>query len=352
MEKAGVDNRAQSRRRTVLAVLAGAAAVYALRGVLGQVAGVLLASALVALAALAPARLLERRLRRSTSALISVAALMAALAAAVVFGLPALARQAGQYIERLPELLDAVDGLTGRVNQWLAKAGLPADALGEVDLLAGLSELPARLGTSVLPSLMNAGRYLAAPVLAYYMVSERAKLADSVQRFLPSRRRARIWRFLSDTGRVLSHYVRGQLIISLITGALTAAGLALVGVDAALLLGLLMGIFTLIPYFGSLLGMIPIAFFAWAQGLSTLLWALGVALAVQQIESMIVTPRVLSGAAGFHPAVVILLMTVGGCVTGVWGMVLIVPAATVLRCAWDSLLRGRLYAAAANKSAK
>ena len=92
-----------------------------------------------------------------------------------------------------------------------------------------------------------------------------------------------------------------------------------------------MGLCELIPYIGPFIGAVPIALFSWPMGLSTLLWALGVAIAVQQIEGYFLSPHLMAGATGLHPVYVLLLLSAGGLLWGVLGMVIALPLFVCVR---------------------
>ena len=107
-----------------------------------------------------------------------------------------------------------------------------------------------------------------------------------------------------------------------------------------LLLGIVMGVCDLIPYVGPYLGGIPIVLFSLPQGLYTVLWAVVAVVAVQQAESMFLSPQLMSGVTGLHPAYVLLLLSAGGLLGGIAGMLLSLPlyvcargAVRALQCA-------------------
>ena len=117
----------------------------------------------------------------------------------------------------------------------------------------------------------------------------------------------------------------GQLLISLAVSVLTAAGLFLVGLPAWLALGILMGFCEFIPYVGPFLGAITIALFTLPRGSAALLWAMAVTVGVQQLEGFFLSPFLMAGATGLHPVYVVLLLSAGGMIAGLPGMMLALP---------------------------
>ena len=92
-----------------------------------------------------------------------------------------------------------------------------------------------------------------------------------------------------------------------------------------------MGLCEFIPYVGPFLGGIPIAVFSLPLGISTMLWALGVTVAIQQIEGFFLSPFFMSGVTGLHPVSVVLLLSAGGLLAGLPGMMAALPAFLCLR---------------------
>ncbi len=129
--------------------------------------------------------------------------------------------------------------------------------------------------------------------------------------------------------RVLGAYLRGQLLLGMIIGSVTAIGLSVMGVNYALVLGVVAGLFELIPNIGPLLGAIPAVVVALAQRPSLALAVAIFALVVQQVENLFLTPRVVGGSVRLHPAVVMLVLIIGSELGGIVGLFL-APLLTAL----------------------
>ena len=119
-------------------------------------------------------------------------------------------------------------------------------------------------------------------------------------------------------------------------GALAAVGLALIGLRSALVLGVIVGVLNMIPYFGPVLGGIPAVLMALTQGgLRQALFTAALLFGVQQVDNLLISPRIMGSVTGLHPAVVLLAITLGGSLSGLGGMLLAIPCVLVAR----SLLR-------------
>ena len=137
--------------------------------------------------------------------------------------------------------------------------------------------------------------------------------------------------------RETANFLRGQLLLSAFVGVLTAVGLLLTGTQGWLVLGLLMGVMELVPYIGPVIAGVPTVLLALQGGMARALWALGVLVAVQQLEGGLLSPRLLSGATKLHPVWVLLAISTGGMLGGAMGMLLALPVVVSLRGALRGL---------------
>ncbi|MGI5899050.1 MAG: AI-2E family transporter [Christensenellales bacterium] len=328
-----------------LAILFALTMLFLARNALRDIFMIVLPAAVIAFLLLPLQKIYEKKFSPALSAVLCILSLLVPLGILVWASVPSIISQAELYSKRLPELFDYATGIVDRFVQRMGEMNLPVGNLESAgdEMLAKMTEGAQNFVNGMFASLSSAGKYFLSPIIAFYMLKDREKMADFAKRLIPSKNRSAIVKFFMDVGKFLLDYIKKQMMISLITAALTAIGLALAGIDAFLFLGLIMGLFNLIPYFGPLLGAIPIALFSVIQGPAKLLWAMVVVFAVQQIESVLITPRMLSGVSGFHPAVVILLMLLGGSLFGLWGMLLAVPVASILKSAYISFTNAKLY---------
>ena len=130
---------------------------------------------------------------------------------------------------------------------------------------------------------------------------------------------------------VLSGYLRGQLIISVATGAVVALGLSIIGVPYALVLGLIAGILNVVPYIGPFLSYIISAIVAAFVSPLTAVWAVAIGVGAQQLTDMFITPRVMSEQVDLHPLLVIFSLLAGSSLFGVVGLIVAIPVAAVAK---------------------
>ena len=273
----------------------------------------------------------ERRLSPGLSATLALCTLWGIAAGALLGGIPLLARQGRQLAEMLPALWEEVSAWWDGLAAWLAQRGLTLKGVDTSPVENWLSAAGPGLVKRVGTLAGSLGRLLLAPVFAFYFLKDREAITRALCLWVPLGRRSKTVSAAREMKREIVAFFRGQVLISLAVGGLTAIGLALVGIPAWFVMGLMMGILEFVPYLGPILATLPIILFSLPLGLSKTLWALGVVIVVQQLEGSLLSPHLMAGATRLHPAVVLLAISAGGMTGGVWGMVLSLPLVVSLR---------------------
>lgn len=320
--------------RSWLPWVLGVAAVLLLRRVLANLAVQLLAAYLLMALALPLCRLLERRLAPSLAAALSFAGVSLAALGGVVLLIPPLLRQFRQLGEVLPSLLQWGEEQLRYVQQFLQEKGMDAEPVRQevftrLGQQAGVWAAAAAQG--VKQAAQSAGRLFLAPLLAFYLLRDRRRISSMLALLVPVAYRSRAVRAAREMRRETVNFLRGQLLLSAAVGMLTGVGLLAAGTPCALALGLLMGVMELIPYVGPVLAGGLAVLLALQGGIVRALWALGVVLLVQQADSSLLSPRLLSGATNMHPLWVLLLISAGGMLGGALGMMAVLPLAVSIR---------------------
>ena len=184
------------------------------------------------------------------------------------------------------------------------------------------------------------------PIYAYYFLTLKPRIQQNWRKYIPlrkSRFREEVTEILIDVRHYLAAFFRGQLINSLVLGVLATIGLTLAGVNYALLLGVMTGILSLIPYLGVFLSgttAVTIAYFqggCWWWKFEPGNWGyalvvLGIYVLVQQCEAWFITPRIQGKYTGLHPMTIIVsLLAWSVLLGGVLGALLAVPLTAVLK---------------------
>jgi predicted PurR-regulated permease PerM len=169
------------------------------------------------------------------------------------------------------------------------------------------------------------------PFWLFYLLNDSAKAQRGLLGLIPARFRADFRNLLRITDGIFGAYLRGQLLLCVFIGVMATVGLMVLGVQYSALLGLLAGIFEILPFIGPILGLVPAVIVATIQTPLLGLWTLILFIAIQQIENLFLVPRISGQAVELHPTIIMVVLVVGNEVAGLWGMILAVPLAAVLR---------------------
>lgn len=325
-----------SRSRWVLlgASAAGLVLIFLLRRAIAVLISQMAAALVLMALALPIARRLENKWSANASAGAALLSLLVGVGLLLALLMPPLIRQVSQVAEALPGAVDWARSLLGQWSAWMTLHGIDASHL-QGEAVTRLSALAGQAAGTLMASLRKAlstlGQVMLSPLLAFYLLRDRKRLSVALTLLLPVGCRARGVRAARELRRETALYVRGQLLLSAAVGTLTALALALVGVPGALVLGVLMGILELVPYIGPVVAGAMAVVMALQGGWSMTLWTLGAVVAVQQVEGNLLSPRLLAGATQLHPLTVLLGVSAGGAVGGIWGMVLVLPGIVMIR---------------------
>lgn len=169
------------------------------------------------------------------------------------------------------------------------------------------------------------------PFWLFYVLQDQSKVMKALFLLPPSRVRGDIMNIVRIVDNILSAYIRGQLLLCVFIGVMVTIGLTLLGVRFAALLGLVAGVFEILPFIGPLIGLVPAVIVATIQAPLLGLWTLLLFLGIQQAENLFLVPRISGKAVELHPALIMLVLVIGNQVAGLWGMLLAVPVTAIIR---------------------
>lgn len=176
------------------------------------------------------------------------------------------------------------------------------------------------------------------PILAFYILNDWEKIRDGILNLFSPRTRLKLKAVTMEIDQILIAYIKSYLFVAVLVGVMVTTAAALLGVKFPLLLGILSGVTNLIPYFGAFLSAIPAVGIALGESWRLALYMLGAIIVIQQLESNLITPRIIGDSLGLHPLVVVFALLAGGELGGLWGLILAVPGAAILK-----LLLSRAY---------
>jgi predicted PurR-regulated permease PerM len=265
--------------------------------------------------------------------------------------------------------LDGVNTLVTRapeysntIELWLAdvqSASPLLQGLHITDLFGGVSGISSTL-TSLLGQLLNAAAVLLTIFgglvnvlfvlfMALYMTVDGENILDYVIVFFPLARQAQTRRITTNIADRLSHWVVGQLLLAGVIGGVAGLGLGLLGVPGAPVLGLIWFIAEFIPGIGPFIAGVPSILLGFLAGPTTGVLATIFTFGWSQIESNVVTPRLMGRAVEINSLVVLVALLVGNQLLGLLGALFAIPAAAAIAVVVDEFRQQRLQALEAQR---
>src|SRR5437773_2998194 len=279
----------------------------------------------------------KRHVPRFASVILLVLALMAVAGTIVVFAIPPLARQGQELVHSAPKVWQ---GIRTRIDSLAQNYPTVREALPRTDEIAGkVGAAAGTLGNILLRSTIGlvggAVSIVFAVLLLVFVLANPRPLVAGYLALAPDRYREQAHRTLARLMRQMTAWARGVAINGMITGLSIGTLLWLVGVQPALIFGVLAFFGEFLPNIGAFLVSIPILLVALSMGATKFWLALGVIVLVYQIELHFLVPVVLGKEVRLHPVNILFFTLATGTMFGLLGAVLAVPAAALFQIALD-----------------
>jgi predicted PurR-regulated permease PerM len=282
-------------------------------------------------------RLAKRGVSRLAAALIILGGFVFALALLLLFIVPVLAKQFAGFIDNAPAYASRLQSLVSDPNYpWLKR--LVGDNLGGDKSASDLMNQAMGYLTQVVGSLWAKGQALISifslviitPVVAGYLICDWDYMISAADSLIPLPQRETVRSLGHEIDATISAYVRGQSGLCLILGSYYAVGLTLAGLSFGLLIGVVSGLVSFIPYVGSLTALVLSLSVAVAQFFpewSRILVVAGVVLVGQFLEGNVLAPKLVGHSVGLHPVWLMFALFAFGYLFGFVGLLLAVPLA-------------------------
>lgn len=286
-----------------------------------------------------PARLRTWKVARPLSIILTYLLFVLIIAGVVAFIVPVMAQQVGTFIERVPQYYEQLGDLVQEGREWY-EVSIPEDwkttieeNLAEIaqEVLGAVQGNLVGVLRSVLGSISFLIGLVIIPFWLFYILQDESQVKEGILEALHPELRADVQSLATLVDHVLSAYVRGQLLLCLFVGALATVAMFIIGVPFAPVLGLIAGIFEVLPNIGPYLGAIPAILVALATNPVSAIWVAVAFFAIQLIENLVLVPRISGSSVKLHPAMVMMVLVIGGQLAGFWGMLIAVPVTAVIR---------------------
>jgi len=303
-------------------------------------------------------RLEARRLSRTLGVVVVFTIIFLLLLILLLILVPMLERQIALFVQNLPQVLvwlqqqvmPHVTAITGIEGEALDAQAIKSALFGHWQQLGGA------LG-HVLKTLSSSGQVVLGwlawivlvPVVSFYLLRDWDIMVAHLRDLLPRRHEATVVKLLGECDAVMAEFLRGQLLVMLALATIYTLGLWIAGLDLALLIGLLAGLVSFVPYLGVIVGLVAagIAVLMQYHDLLHLVYVLVVFGVGQALEGMVLSPLLVGERIGLHPVAVIFAVMAGGQLFGFLGVLLALPAAAVimvlLRHSRDRYLESGFY---------
>jgi predicted PurR-regulated permease PerM len=281
----------------------------------------------------------KKRFRRLTGALLVHGAVLLALAAMAATLLPLILSQVGALANQLPEYYTTIRDMLNHSPVLLIQA------IG--------AQLPLQLGDFLYtftpteeetpwPVIVQVGASIfdlfIIFLLSFYWTMDNQRAIRFFLVKLQENQREQVRTLIDTLKEKVGAYLRGQVLLCLIVGAMSLAAYLLMGLPYAFSLAVVAGIFEALPMIGPVLGLIPAVLLAMAVAPDKILWVLLAGTIIQQLENNLLVPRVMDRAVGVSPVVSILAIGAFATLFGIGGAFLAIPVVAVLQALLDRFI--------------
>ena len=276
---------------------------------------------------------------RGVAVLVVYVSASAAMVVAGFFFVPQLVEEVDQLIEDVPDLTRKA---RDQFSAWNAQyeERVPADLRARLDksfkeigadASAAAEAIAVRSLNVVVSTLATVLGFISVPFFVFYALKDRERAFARFYSWLPAHLQADAREIVRIGNHTLGAYIRAQLFLALVIFVITYGGLWLMGVEFALGLAFIAGLTEMIPIIGPLIGFVPAFIVVLATEPEHWWWVVLFYLGVQAVENYVLVPRIHASSVHMHPALVLMLLAVGGTLWGLWGVLVIVPLVAVVR---------------------
>ncbi len=287
----------------------------------------------------------RREVPRWAGSGVCVLVLVALGVAAALFIFPVAFRQFEGILGGLRSIVGDFIAMvnSGAILQWFEGYGISGDRVRDFITTQMTPQLESVLKTlfealfSFLSSLSSLALHVIniviVPFVVFYLLKDYPAVTAAIEGILPARQREGARSVFALADEILGRYFRGSLLVAAIQGTIAGVGLWFLGVDYALVLGIMTGVLDFIPYVGLVTSLVVSSIVASFSGEPVALKITGVVvlyLSQKILEATVLGPKIVGGRVGLHPVVLILCLLVFGYFLGFLGMLIAVPATAMI----------------------
>jgi len=292
----------------------------------------------------------KTRWNRTLLTSILILLLVSAFVLMIVFIIPYLIEQSQRAAHRLPSLMDQIELKLHKFDYFLQNS-FP-DFTNKINLAqemertiqkftAGISKRLLDLFSGLYDLVLSLIFMILLPLFSFYLIRDSGKIRENLLSLVPPQYREQVIAKGQELNRALGRFIRGQVIVVFILIVLYTTGLSLLSVPFALVIGIFAGIGDIIPYFGTIIGLIASLVFTLVefQSLEKIILVILLFAVVKGSENWYFYPKIVGREIGLHLLWVLVSLIFFGQFFGFWGLVVAIPAATLFRVFFGDLMK-------------
>ncbi len=258
----------------------------------------------------------------------------------LILFIPPMVRQIVDFARDLPELVQEFAEDNPRIQEWVDENDI------STKLESAVSNIPSVIGSSFGSVLGIAGsvasgifNLLTVSILTIYFSSSLLDIHKGTLKLIPKSNREKVSPLLDTVLEKIGGYIAGQVAVAVIAGLVAGIFLTIVKVPFSVALGLFVAFAALIPMVGATLGAVPATAVAFFGSVPKGLIVLGFFLLYQQLENVVIAPRIMTKAVDISPAAVLLSALIGGTLLGFVGALMAIPVAASIKVVFQEVVQ-------------
>lgn len=287
----------------------------------------------------------RRRIPRSLTIIALFLFIAVIIALVLAFILPYLVQEAVDLARRTPAYLTALSTMAEDLAEQFgidisttALTGYATERIGAISAYA--TKMVSGAAVSVVSFTQTMLNLFLIPIITFYFLRDFDLIRDKLFALLSRRFHLELDGHFAEFNTIISRFFRGQMTVALILAVLYSGVLLIAGVKPALLVGLVSGVLSVVPYLGFLVGFVTSVVLAAVQynDLAHPAYVVAGFAVVQALEGNVITPKIVGESLGLHPVAVIFALMAGGYLMGIGGMIFALPVAAFVTVTLKSAL--------------
>ncbi|MBU2636435.1 MAG: AI-2E family transporter [Bacteroidetes bacterium] len=290
-------------------------------------------------------KLETKGIKRWLSSLMLIIILLAVFASLIIFIMPLAIQQFNNIFMAITDITGELVNYIkhGKIFAWLTHYGIDTDYARErlsQELTPKLEDILKNLLTSVFGFISSISVLITQiinifiiPFLAFYLLKDFVLLVDRMKSLIPVKKEGSVVNYLSKVDKLIGKYLRGALIVAFIHGILVGVLLAIFGIKYPVVLGMIAGVLSIIPYFGLFISLslsLIVALFSGDPVWLKIVFVLSTFGFLQILEASVISPNILGKQVGLHPVLLILSLLLFGYFLGFLGLLIAVPVTAII----------------------